>query len=311
MIKAESGAVFVVFGAGYVGGELARRLKAEGKRVVALTRNEAKAAALAAEGIEAVCADLGGADWTGYPALKGPVAAVAVTVAAGGGGAEGYRRSYVEGLAQVVAWGGRRVASGVPTGPLVYTSSTAVYPQGEGRRVTEDEPVGGEAETTSALIQAEKLALAWPGAGAVVLRLAGIYGPGRVHLVEQVRRGEVSGNEQAYLNLIHRDDIPPAMVAAWQWLICGVEGGRRQKEVFNLCDGTMATKGEIVRWLVDRLGVPPVVFTGLPAGGRRMVTPNRIIDSTKARLELGWLPRVVDYRMGYGPILSSNLSAYK
>lgn len=305
MTSKTSEPVVVVLGAGYVGGELARSLCARGRRVVALTRNPHTLAQLAKAGVETVCAELGGGDWPGHPVLAGPVAAVAVTVAAGGGGVEGYRRSYVDGLARVLDWGRSRVAAGLPTGSLVYTGSTSVYPQGEGCVVTEEDLPGGVEETTLALLEAEKLALAWPGAGAVVLRLAGIYGPGRVHLLEQVRRGEVSGREDAFLNLIHRDDILPAIEAAWAWLEPRSKSGVPCREVFNLCDGSSATKGEIVSWLAARLGLPAPAFTGSPAGGRRRVTPSRVIDASKARNELSWHPRVVDYRSGYGAMLEA------
>ncbi len=297
----------VVLGAGYVGGELVRRLCGRGLRVVALTRNPSTLAELANFGAETVCAELGGGDWPVHPVLAGPVMAVVVTVAAGGGGIESYRRSYVEGLARVLDWGRSRVAAGLPTGPLVYTGSTSVYPQGDGRVVTEEDLPGGVEETTLALLEAEKLALAWPSVGAVVLRLAGIYGPGRGHLLEQVRRGEVSGREDAFLNLIHRDDIPPAIEAAWAWSERSFKSGVVGRKVFNLCDGASATKGEIATWLAARLGVQSPSFTGLPAGGRRRVTPSRVIDASKARRELSWHPQVVDFRSGYGAMLEAGL----
>lgn len=287
--------VTVVFGAGYVGGELARLLAARGARVVALTRNAETCAQLRTVGVEPIQADLASVDWHTHAALAGPIARVAVTVAAGGGGAEGYRRSYVDGLASVLAWGRKKLAARERLGPLVYTGSTSVYPQGDGRRVTELDPVGGEAETTRALIEAEGLALAWPGAGSVVLRLAGIYGPGRTHLIGQVRAGDVSGRPDTHLNLIHRDDIPSAIEAAWG-------RARPAGDVLNLSDGATATKGEIVAWLAERLGVPPPSFTGQPAGGRRAVTPDRIIDATRARRELGWSPMHQDYRSGYADL---------
>ncbi len=299
--EAGAGRRLVVFGAGYVGGVLARRALASGWRVVALTRNAATAAELRAAGADVVVAELAGDAWWGAPELAGGVDRVAVTVAAGGGGAEGYRRSYVEGLRSVVGWGRRVRAAGWVAGRLIYTSSTSVYPQGGGVRVTDADPVGGEAETTRALIEAERIAGEWAsvtGAGATVLRLAGIYGPGRVHLVEQVRSGEVSGSAEAHLNLIYRDDVLGAMEAAF------ARGARGGAEVFNVADEGAATKGEVVTWLAERLGVAMPRFTGMPAGGRRAVTPDRIVDASKARAVLGWRPRWRTFREGYSEVLS-------
>ena len=74
-------------------------------------------------------------------------------------------------------------------------------------------------------------------------------------------------------------------------------------EVFNVCDGAEATKGAVVAWLAERLGVPMPRFTGMPAGGRWAVTPDRIIDAAKARAVLGWRPRWASFREGYAEVL--------
>ena len=300
----------IVFGAGYVGGALARMAVAAGWRVTALTRNPETAEALRAAGCAAVVSRLEAEDWWDAPEMRAGAARVAVTVAAGGGGAEGYRRSYVDGLANVVAWARRSLERGPGSlergaggeergaGHLIYTSSTSVYPQGGGARVTEAAPVGGEAETTRALVEAEEIAAAWPGP-ATILRLAGIYGPGRTYLVEQVRRGEASGNPEAHLNLIHRDDILAACAAAWA-------RGAAGAGIFNLADEGAATKGEVVAWLAARLGVGLPRFTGAPAGGRRAVTPDRIIDAALARATLGWRPARPTFREGYAEVLAAS-----
>jgi nucleoside-diphosphate-sugar epimerase len=312
-VKSRGGAkTLVVFGAGYVGGALARRALAEGWRVVALTRNAETAAELRAAGAEVVVAELASEAWWTAPELAGGAERIAVTVAAGGGGVAGYQRSYVEGLRSVVGWGARvRDAAGsggrAVLGSLIYTSSTSVYPQDGGVRVTEADAVGGEAETTRALVEAERVAGEWAGAtgggagSAVVLRLAGIYGPGRVHLVEQVRSGEVSGKAESHLNLVYREDILGAMEAVWAR---GAGGGAGAgAEIFNVADEGAATKGEVAAWLAERLGVAMPRFSGLPAGGRRAVTPDRVIDAGKAREVIGWRPRWRTFREGYAEVL--------
>ena len=150
--------------------------------------------------------------------------------------------------------------------------------------MTEADAVGGAAETTQALIEAEQVAAAWPGA-ATVLRLAGIYGPGRTHLIEQVRSGEVAGRPDMHLNLIYQDDIVAGLWAAFGEAV-GRAAGAKAK-VLNLADEGAATKGEVAAWLAERLGLAMPRFTGLPAGGRRAVTPDRIVEASRARAELG------------------------
>ena len=87
-------------------------------------------------------------------------------------------------------------------GTLVYTSSTSVYSQGGGVQVDETVPATGASERAQLLLDAEARLKSNAGACArwFVLRLAGIYGPGRHHLLEQVRAGEVSGTAEHHLN---------------------------------------------------------------------------------------------------------------
>jgi len=132
----------------------------------------------------------------------------------------------------------------------------------------------------------------------MVLRLAGIYGPGRHHLLEQVRTGEVAGRGDYRLNLIYREDIVGAVAAA-----CGA-GPEVGSGVFNVADDGAATKAEIVAWLAERVGVALPRFTGEPAAGRREVTPDRVIVNTKAKAAWGWRPRYPSFREGYEKILS-------
>jgi nucleoside-diphosphate-sugar epimerase len=286
----------VVFGAGYVGGELARQALARGMQVTTLARNAERAAALAALGAAAVVADLAGDGWHGH--IAGGAEFVANCVGAGGGGIEGYRRSYVEGMASILAWARARG----PAGTLVYTSSTSVYPQDGGVTVDETAPTGEAGERARLLREAEAQLRApekmagppvLPCQRWFILRLAGIYGPGRHHLLEQVRAGGVAGRGDYHLNLIHRDDIVAAM-----WAALGAPP-RVANEIFNVADDGAALKGEIAAWLAAQLGGPAPRFTGEPATGRRTVTPDRIIANTKIKTLLGWQPSYPSYREGY------------
>jgi len=289
-----SGKHVVVFGCGYVGAEAARQAVARGARVTALTRNDAKAEALRAGGVEVVVADLASDAWHGR--VAGGADWVLNCVSSGGGGIEGYRHSYVAGMGSVVAWAKARG----PVGTIVYTGSTSVYPQGEGVVVGETAPTDGSGERPRILLEAENLLRANDGAKArwFVLRLAGIYGPGRHHLLEQVRTGEVAGRGDYRLNLIYRDDI-----VAGIWAAFGAEADVANG-IFNLADDGAATKAAMAGWLAARLGVPEPRFTGEPASGRRAVTPDRVIANAKAKAVLAWRPAFPSFREGYEKILS-------
>ena len=289
-----SGKRLVLFGCGYVGSEVARQAMRRGLRVTALTRNEAKAAALRAEGAEVIVADLAGDSWHGQ--IEGRADFVVNCVSSGGGGLDGYRRSYVDGMASVLAWAATRGAAGT----LVYTSSTSVYPQGGGMRVTETASTDGTGDRAQLLVATEHALRSSVGACGrrFVLRLAGIYGPERHHLIDQVRAGEVAGRGDYRLNLIHRDDICAAV-----WAAFGAPPTIGD-EIFNVADDGPTAKGEIAQWLAGRLGVAPPRFTGEPLTGRRAVTPDRVIANEKLKRALAWRPMFPTFREGYENLLS-------
>ena len=289
-----AGKRLVVFGCGYVGTQVAREALMRGLRVAAVTRNEVKAAALRADGIDVVVADLAGDAW--HAQIAGGADFVLNCVSSGGGGLDGYRHSYVGGMSSVVAWSRKR--GGV--GTIIYTGSTSVYPQGGGVTVGETAVTDDAGERSQILLAAENIMRANDGACLrwFVLRLAGIYGPERHHLLDQVRTGEVAGRGDYRLNLIFRDDI-----SAGVWAAFGA-GASVRNEVFNLADDGAATKGEIAAWLAQRLGLAAVRFSGEPAAGRRVVTPDRVILNLKAKTLLAWQPGCASFREGYEKILS-------
>ncbi len=222
-------------------------------------------------------------------------------VSSGGGGLENYRRSYVSGMQSILTWARQR-----QVGTVIYTSSTSVYPQGGGVTVDENSPTDGVAENAGVLLEAERLLGEAAGAAAgirraFILRLAGIYGPARHHLLDQLRSGvtELPGNGNHRLNLIHRDDIVQAIWAGFQAPPAATGG------VFNVADDGAATKAEIAAWLATRVGVPPPRFTGAPAPGRRRTTPDRIIANAKLKAVLGWRPLFPTFREGYAALLGA------
>lgn len=286
----------IIFGSGYVGGEVARAGIAAGAQVTALTRNAETAERLRSSGAHVVVAALATDGW--HSAIAGGADYVVNTVSSGGAGLEGYRHSYLGGMASIAAWAKRHG----PVGTFVYTSSTSVYPQDGGMEVEETASHAGVGERGEVLLAAENalrdLREAGGCARCFVLRLAGIYGPDRHHLLEQVRSGTVAGVGRHRLNLIHRDDVVSAIGAAL-WAPAEI-----RDETLNVADDRPARKEEVAAWLAERLGVAVPTFTGLPVGGRRSVTPDRVIVNRKIKRVLGWRPQFPSFREGYENILS-------
>ena len=91
-----------IAGCGYVGAALARLAIRRGLRVGSLTRNTARAEALRAVGADVIVADLASEAW--HRELPSVPRWVVNTVSSGGGGVEGYRKSYVDGTSSLVRW---------------------------------------------------------------------------------------------------------------------------------------------------------------------------------------------------------------
>lgn len=294
-----SGKRLVIFGCGYVGSAVAQAALAAGARVEALTRNPEKAAALRAHGLtQVVVAELSSPDWHGQIA-GGPD--FVVNCVSAGGGSDGYRQSYVAGLQSILAWAGR---GGAPIGTLVYTSSTSVYPQGHGMVVDEFAPAEGGTPNGRTIRESEILLQSAPASAVrrhFILRLAGIYGPGRHHLLDQLRTGAAAlgGSGDYHLNLAHREDIVAAILA------CLVAPPEVASEIFNVADTAPVRRAEVVAWLAARLDRPVPAFDGGTTARRAGAPmPDRIISSGKIQRVLGWRPQFPDYRAGFENLLS-------
>ena len=144
------------------------------------------------------------------------------------------RTVFVDGLANVLdALEGQ--------GRFVHVSSTGVYAQRDGEAVDETAATEPASESGRVVLEAERL-LRERRPGAVVLRFAGIYGPGRLIREKDVRAGEaLSGDPEQWLNLIHVEDGAAAVAAA-------LERGR-PGTVCNVCDDRPVRRRDFyARW---------------------------------------------------------------
>lgn len=292
----------IIFGCGYVGTALAEVLLCAGVRVGALTRNTEKAAQLQALGLsEVVVADLSEESW--HAQVSGSYESVVNCVSSAGGGIAGYRKSYLEGQRSILKW-----AQGREIQAYLYTSSTSVYPQDGGVSVDETADTSAAPPTGQVLRESEQLlAEAGDAFGAwYVLRLAGIYGPGRHYLLDLLRSGEsvIPGVGDILLNLIHRDDIVTAICTALAHPQSANSG------IYNVSDNHPAAKAELVQWLAERLEQPAPCFDPdhvsprLQRRGGRM--PSREISNHKLRQTLEWAPKYESFRAGYEALLRAS-----
>lgn len=175
---------------------------------------------------------------------------------------------------------------------LVYLSSTGVYGGARGH-VDEDTPVEPASPTARARIEAESRFLPL---GAVVLRIAGIYGPGRSTLARllagAVRLPERGGGR---ISRIHVDDLVEAIRVALHW---GEPGA-----FYCVADDKPAPQAETVTWLCERLGMPLPPRVPLESL-HESLRGDRAVSNARLRA-LGWRPRYPDYVAGFTSLLEA------
>ncbi|WP_374531644.1 SDR family NAD(P)-dependent oxidoreductase [Novosphingobium sp.] len=172
---------------------------------------------------------------------------------------------------------------------LGYFSSTGVYGDTGGAWVDETAPVGTGRRTARAEADA-----AWLAMGARVLRLPGIYGPGRSAL-ERVREGRAHRIDlpAQVFSRVHVDDIVSGALA----VLDGPAGA------FNLADNAPCSQNSVIEEACRLLGQePPPLQTleeaGLGPMARAFYAENRRVANGKAKRVLGWQPRYPTYREG-------------
>ncbi len=187
-----------------------------------------------------------------------------------GGDVEQYRRVYLDGA--------RNLVRCFSEARLLFTSSTSVYAQTDGAWVDESSPAQPTRETGKILKETEDLVL---GAGGIVARVAGIYGPGRSFLLRKFLIGEavIDRERDRFLNQVHRDDIATAMFLLVQ---SGSSG------IFNVVDDQPILISECYSWLAQELhrALPP---QGTTAIHRKRGDSNKRVSNKKLRA-LGWSP---------------------
>ena len=172
------------------------------------------------------------------------------------------RDVYIDGLVNVLtAMSGRC--------PRVVTiSSSSVYGQSNGETVDESSPTAPTTESGQICLEAERAFWNWRDSqpacvSATILRLAGIYGPGRMLARAETLRSAVpmSGRGDAWLNLIHGDDAAELAIAAM------FEGCDRS--TYLGVDREPVRRADFYGHLARLLGAPEPTFTGVVEPGGR------------------------------------------
>jgi nucleoside-diphosphate-sugar epimerase len=271
----------LIFGFGFTGAALAKRLQPKGWIVGATSRQPQRRAQLEALGIEGVDPD------------DSATAADAVLIAAppGDEGCPGWAALQGAGLDGARRWIG-------------YLSTTGVYGDHGGRWVFETTPVAPLSPEARRRVVAETAWMSLKGACSTnVFRLPGIYGPRRSPL-DRVRTGEARQviKPGHVFSRIHVDDLAAGLEAS----IVRLE----RAGVYNLCDDEPAAPAEVNAYAAHLLNLPPPPLAGLDPQAlspmaRRFWAESKRVSNAKAKAALGWRPRYRTYREGLRAVLAA------
>lgn len=266
-----------IAGCGYIGERIARLSRAAGSNVLCLIRSREKAATLSGQGFGTVVCSLD--DLAAVPAFDLADRTLYYLVPPPGGGIVDSRaRNFLAALGRQ-NWPSK----------IVYISATSVYAETAGGVVSEASP----AEPVSAMgkrrLDAEKAFLGYGQANAVpvvILRVSGIYGPGRLPLM-QISLGQplLREEESGPSNRIHADDLAQVCLAAAE------RGGAG--EVFNVSDGHPASMTSYFNACADALRLPRQPQVSMDDARQVMsplmfsyVSESRVVDNSRMLKEL-------------------------
>jgi nucleoside-diphosphate-sugar epimerase len=280
-----------LFGYGFSGRALARRLATKGWNTAATHRDDAGARAIAADGNTPI--DLGDRD--AVTDALGHAQALLVTAPPGGQGCPGLN-NLVGPLAEANAY----------PDWIGYLSTTGVYGDRHGGWVTEQSRLAAQSVEGARRVGAER---DWLDVGrgmgltVTIFRLPGIYGPGR-SAFDRLREGRarrIAAPGQVF-SRIHVDDLAAGLEAS----IARPRAGG----VYNLCDDEPAPNSDVIAYAASLLGIdaPPEIAledANLSPAALRFYAESKRVSNARAKAELGWRPTYPTYREGLRAILAA------
>ncbi|MBW8816226.1 MAG: SDR family oxidoreductase [Caulobacterales bacterium] len=280
-----------LFGYGFSGRALARRLAAKGWQVAATHRDVEGAGRIAADGAQPV--DL--ADRAALVRALAQTQALLVTAPPGPDGCPGLN-ALVGPMAEAGAfpdWTG-------------YLSTTGVYGDRHGGWVTEQSRLAAQSIEGARRVGAERDWLEvgrGMGLTVAIFRLPGIYGPGR-SAFDRLRAGRaqrIAAPGQVF-SRIHVDDLATGLEASI--------GRPRAGGVYNLCDDEPAPNSEVIAYAAQLLGMAPppeipLAEAGLSGPALRFYAESKRVSNARAKAELGWRPAYPTYREGLAAVLAA------
>jgi len=269
-------------GCGDLGERVAQRLRAHGDEVWALRRQPP---ARGMHGIHWLRGDL--TDPASLRELPAGITRLVYLPAPATRDKAAYRAIFVDGLRHLLDALDRRKLARV-----LFVSSSAVYGEHDGDWVDEATPTDPPGFNGAVLLEAEQW-LAEQSLPSTVLRLAGLYGPGRLQLIERLRAGQLRVPRETphWANRIHVDDAAAAIAHLLQL--------KSPQPLYLGVDDTPMPLDELYDFLAALIDAPLPAEGAAPAGvGSKRLRNARLRAS-------GWAPQWPDAREAYAALLDS------
>lgn len=266
----------MIIGCGALGARVAALWHAKGARVSALARSTTSVARLQGQGLQTVDGDLDDVRSLAKLAVDDAILYYFVPPLS-----QGIKDLRMRAFAEAVIQPPRR---------MVYLSTTGVYGDCGGAWIDEDRPANPQHDRGRRRRDGECVAQAWAQkhhVPLVILRVAGIYGPGRLPLARIQRATPLlNEKESGFTNRIHIDDLAQVCVAAAER---GTPG-----RVYNVTDGQPCTMTHYFYRIADTFGLarPPTVSRDvaqeiLSPGMLSYLDESRRIKNSRMLEELG------------------------
>jgi nucleoside-diphosphate-sugar epimerase len=266
-----------IVGHGFVGRRVAKLALNQGHPVWASTRHTDGFAKIATSGAQPIRIDV-----TDRRTLQNlpKVQRVLVSVAFDPKSKQDRDQVHVDGLKNLL----EALRHSSEDGPLPHVcliSTTGVYHQSGHVWVDERSPARPTRDGGKSHLRGEALLRrAWPSDRQTILRLAGIYGPGRMPRLADIIAGRpIPAEPDSYLNLIHVDDAAASVIAAWD---------RSATGLFCISDGHPVLRRTYYEHLARSVKVEHIHFVTPTenTNDRARSESSKRIDNRKMRREL-------------------------
>ncbi len=275
-------AKILIVGCGDLGGTVAAQLSAMNIQVTGVRRSDA-----AISGVEIIQADI--TDVSSLEVLKPIQPDILIyCVAANGQTDEQYKANYVDGLRNVLA----TQSGNSNLKHVFFVSSTRVYGQKTDALLDESTPAIAADFGGQRLLEAEAL-LNNLSCNTTVLRLSGIYGAGRLRMINLAKSPQNWPAQNSWSNRIHKDDAAAFMV----FLVLKVLASKPIGTCYIVTDSKPSSQYEVLSWIANQMQINSDVTMHAVEGGKRL--------SNQSMLRTGFQLRYPDFMSGYQALLAA------